>query len=162
MVRLVPMTQDDFDLFLEHDIREYALERAQAGFWTEGEALEQSRKAHHGLLPQGLETPHHCLYTIQESEHGKAVGVIWMQVTLDAPRPSGFILDIEIDEPFRRKGYARQAMLELEAIARVMGIRQLGLNVFAQNTGARTLYGSLGYTVVSLNMLKPLAMGNTS
>jgi len=159
MVRLMPMTHEEFELFLEHDIREYAVERKQAGYWTEAEALEQSRKAHHTLLPDGLETKDHCLYTIQESERGEAVGVIWMQATLDSARPSGFILDLEIHEPFRRKGYARQAMLQLEAVAREMGLQQLGLHVFAHNQGARVLYESLGYAVASLNMLKPLDAG---
>ena len=161
MVRLVPMTNDEFDIFLEHEIREYAVERTEAGYWTEAEALEESRKTHHTLLPDGLKTKDHCLYTIQEPERAETVGVIWMQVTLDSPRPSGFILDLEIVEPFRRKGYARQAMLQLEAVARGMGLQQLGLHVFAHNQGARALYESLGYTVASLNMLKPLDGSST-
>ena len=156
MVRLVPMTAAEYEVFLEHEIREYARERTEAGYWTEAEALEQSRKSHLALLPDGLETRNQCIYTVQETEGGEFVGVIWMQATLDSPRPSGFILDLEIDERFRRKGYARQAMLQLEEIARGMGLQQLGLHVFAHNPGARTLYESLGYTVASLNMLKPL------
>ena len=104
MVRLVPMIQEECDLFLEHEIRQYAQERTRASYWTEAETLEESRKAHHTLLPDGLKTRDHCLYTIQESERGEAVGVIGMQANLDSPPPSGFILDLEIDEPFRRKG----------------------------------------------------------
>ena len=156
MVRLVPMTNEEFQRFLEHDIREYALERTQAGYWTEQEATEESRKAHLELLPEGLQTADHYLYTIREATSGEAVGVIWMSATMNSPRPSGFILDLEIDEPFRRKGYAKEAMLELEEIARRMGIQQLGLHVFAHNDGARRLYESLGYRVASLNMVKPL------
>lgn len=156
MVQLVPMTAAEYDVFLDHETQEYARERTEAGYWTEAEAMEESRKAHHALLPDGLETRNQCIYTVQETEHGESVGVIWMQATLDSPRPSGFILDLEIDEPFRRKGYARQAMLQLEAVALGMGLQQLGLHVFAHNQSARTLYESLGYTVASLNMLKPL------
>jgi ribosomal protein S18 acetylase RimI-like enzyme len=84
------------------------------------------------------------------------VGVLWFRANLDSATPSGFIFDIEIDESHRRKGYARQAMQQLEEIARKMGLRQLELHVFAFNEGARSLYESLGYTVTSLNMAKRL------
>jgi GNAT superfamily N-acetyltransferase len=61
------------------------------------------------------------------------VGVLWFKANLDSSRASGFIFDLEIHEPYRRKGYARQAMLELEKVARGMGLRQLALHVFAYN-----------------------------
>lgn len=162
MVRLIPMTPQEFDAFLENDIREYAKEQVRAGYWSEAEALPRSRKEHKALLPDGLKSKFHHLYTIQETEHGEAVGVLWLRANLDSSRASGFIFDIEIGEPFRRKGYARQAMLELEKVARAMGLQQLALHVFAHNEGARALYENLGYTVASLNMIKPLDSTGTS
>ena len=75
---------------------------------------------------------------------------------LNSSRGSGHIFDLEIYEPFRRKGFARQAMQELEGVARGMGLRQLGLHVFAHNRAAESLYEQLGYRVASLNMLKDL------
>jgi len=156
MVKLVPMTPQEFDGFLERDIREYAQERVRAGFWTEAESLARSRKEHRLLLPDGLKSRYHHLHTIRDSESGEEVGVIWFMSDLDSSRGSGFIYDIEIHEPFRRRGYARQAMLELENVARGMGLRQLGLHVFANNEAARALYEALGYGVASLNMLKDL------
>ena len=156
MIRLVPMTQAEFQSFEEHDIREYAAEEVRAGFWSEAESLEKARRAHALLLPDGLATKDHFLYTIRESEHDAAVGVLWLMVSRESAKPSGFIYDIEIDEPYRRQGYARAAVLELERLARQMDLRQLGLHVFAHNTGARALYESLGYEVASLNLLKDL------
>ena len=156
MIRLDPMTHADLGPFEEHDILEYAAEQTRGGFWSEAEAIERSRQEHKKLLPDGLATKNHFLYTIQDADQGRAVGALWLMVNLDSPRPSGFILDLEIDEPYRRKGYGRAAMLELERLARGMGLRQLGLNVFAHNAGARALYESLGYGLGSLNMLKDL------
>ncbi len=156
MVRLVPMTEADFAAFEEQDIRGYAAEQVSAGFWSASEAMERSRQVHEKLLPDGVATKDHYLYTIWEGEPGAAVGVLWMMAAPAGPRPSGFIYDIEVYEQYRGKGYARAAMLELEAIARRMGLRQLGLHVFAHNSRARALYEGLGYTVASLNMLKDL------
>jgi ribosomal protein S18 acetylase RimI-like enzyme len=159
MIQLVPMTQKDFEAFLERDIRAYAEENVKGGYWSEAEALEKSRKEHEGLLPEGLKTKNHYLYTIQDADHGNKVGIIWMRINADSPKPSGFIFDLEIDEPFRRKGYATQAMLRLEEVARRFGLQQLGLHVFAHNQTARALYDKLGYRVASLNMMKPLSSG---
>jgi ribosomal protein S18 acetylase RimI-like enzyme len=156
MIKLVPMTQNEFDDFLEHDIRVYAEERMQAGFWSEAEALTRSRKEHKALLPDGLRSRYHHLYTIRESEQGPVLGVLWLKTDFDTSRATGFIFDLEIHEPHRRRGFARQAMQELENVARGMGLRQLGLHVFAHNRAARALYEQLGYQIASLNMIKDL------
>jgi ribosomal protein S18 acetylase RimI-like enzyme len=156
MVKLTPMTPTEFDGFLEHSIIEYAAERTRAGYWSQAEALTRSRKEHRALLPDGLRSRYHHLYTIRNSETDEAVGVLWLKTDLDTSRASGFIFDIEIHEPHRRKGHARQAMLAVEDLARGMGLRQLGLHVFAHNPAARALYEELGYQVAGLNMLKDL------
>ena len=156
MVRLIPMTDEEFRRFLEHDIREYAQSQVRSGNWSEAESLPRSRREHNALLKDGLKSKFHHLYTIRESEGDEAVGVLWFKANLDSSKASGFIFDLEIDEPYRRKGYARQAMLELEKVARDMGLRQLALHVFAYNEQARALYESLGYTVASLNLLKEI------
>jgi len=156
MINLVPMTAQEFDEFLERDIREYAQECVQAGFWTEVEALQRSRKEHRALLPDGLKTRYHHLYMIREPDRGETVGVLWLKTDLDSSKGSGFIYDLEIFEQCRRKGYARESMLELEKLARGMGVKQLGLNVFSHNEGARALYEGLSYKVASYIMLKDL------
>lgn len=43
MVRLVPMNESEFEIYLEKAIPEYAADKARAGDWSEEEALERSR-----------------------------------------------------------------------------------------------------------------------
>ncbi len=54
MSKLIPMTQAEFEAFLERTIPEYAADHVRAGNWTEEESLERSRKEFEDLLPQGL------------------------------------------------------------------------------------------------------------
>jgi RimJ/RimL family protein N-acetyltransferase len=70
--------------------------------------------------------------------------------------PCAFIYDIEIYEPFRRRGYASQALLAAEDKARELGLKAIALHVFGYNTGARALYDKLGYRVTDLTMAKDL------
>ena len=154
MSKLVPMTQPEFDAFLERLIPDYASDNVRAGYWSEEEALEKSRKQTTSLLSDGLQTKDHYLYTLYDND--EAVGVIWLRAELDRPIKSGRIFDVEIKEEVRGKGYGKQAMLLIEEKARELGIKRMGLHVFTYNIVAKNLYERMGYKVSSMNMLKDL------
>jgi len=154
MVRLVPMTEIEFEAYLEETVPEYAADKARAGDWPEKEALELSRKSYQRLLPQGIKTEHNYLFRIQVGETEDKIGILWMKH--EAPRPHGFIFDIVVDEAKRGKGFGKQAMLALEVFAKELGLETIGLHVFAHNPAAMQLYKNLGYEVTSQNMVKRL------
>ena len=56
MSKLIPMTQTEYEVFLERTIPEYAADKVRAGQWAESEALERSRKEFLSDLPQGVQT----------------------------------------------------------------------------------------------------------
>ncbi len=148
------MTPSEYEAFLKRLIPEYAEDNVRAGYWAESEALEKSRQETEKLLPQGLQTENHYLYTLYDGD--QAVGMIWLRVDLDRPIKSGFIFDLYVEEGFRGHGYGKQAMLLIEQKARALGLTSLGLHVFASNPVARKLYENVGYEVSSLNMIKTL------
>ncbi len=156
MIRLDPMTEDEFRVFQDRDITSYASENVKAGYWTEQEALEKARQQYAKLLPNGVQTEGHHLFTIVETAAETKIGVLWLQVRKEGARSSGFIYSIELDENQRGKGYGRQAMLALEQKARDLGLKAIGLHVFAHNTTAHHLYEKMGYQTKSMNMIKEL------
>jgi ribosomal protein S18 acetylase RimI-like enzyme len=148
------MTQPEYDAFLARTIPEYAADNVRAGYWAEAEALERSRNEFARLLPQGLQTPEHYLYTVHADE--VPVGMVWLKANLDRPTKSGFIFELYINESQRGQGFGKQAMLLIEEQARELGLQSLGLHVFAVNAVARKLYETVGYETSSLNMTKKL------
>jgi ribosomal protein S18 acetylase RimI-like enzyme len=150
MPTLIPMSQPEFDAFLERSIPEYAADKVRAGNWTEAESLERSRKEFEELLPLGLKSEENFLYTLYDDQ--QAVGMIWMKTA----STSGFIYEVYIEEKFRGRGYGRSIMLLLEEKAREMGLKSLGLHVFGSNQVARRLYEAVGYEVTNVNMKKTL------
>jgi ribosomal protein S18 acetylase RimI-like enzyme len=64
------------------------------------------------------------------------------------------VYSIEIYEPFRGRGYGRQAMLLAEDEVREKGLSHIALNVFGGNEVARSLYLSLGYVETAVFMRK--------
>lgn len=153
MSKLIPMTQPEYETFLERTIPEYAAEHVRAGNWTESESLEKSRKEFEDLLPQGLKTEDNYLYTLVDGE--EPVGMIWVKVKRQ-PSISGFIYDVYVNEGYRGKGYGKSLMLLLEEKAREMGLRSLELHVFGSNHVARKLYETIGYETTNVSMSKKL------
>ncbi len=155
MISLRAMTEGEFQAFLTQSVPEYASEKVKAGNWTPEEALERSQKAHAKLLPAGLATPSQHLYTIELG--GRAVGRLWLSVDPQTAGGAGFIYDLFVAEPFRRRGIAAEAMRLLEHEALSLGVSSLALHVFGYNLAARALYQKLGYETTNINMSKILS-----
>jgi len=154
MITLRKMNEEEFMAFLARSIPEYASEKVKAGNWNAQEAEERSRQEHAGLLPQGLATPNHHLYTIEMD--GVPTGDMWLAVDERGNQRRGFIYDVYVVEAYRRRGVALAAMLLLEEEAAKLSLHSLGLHVFGYNTAARALYEKQGYEVTNINMSKVL------
>ncbi|HVU10829.1 MAG TPA: GNAT family N-acetyltransferase [Phototrophicaceae bacterium] len=154
MVQLVPMTEADFVWYREHLAVAYAQNQVDAGEWEPASALQQSKDVLDRLLPDGLATKDHLLFLVM-ADTPDPVGQLWVSLKrgFDA---SAFILDIEIDAPYQRRGYGEQTLQALEALLKPQGIFKIGLHVHAHNAGARHLYEKMGYGVIGLDMLKRL------
>ena len=156
MVRLIPMTATDFQAYLEEDTERYAQERVRAGDWHPSEALQKSREEHQQLLPDGLATRNHYLFSIEDEALGSNVGVIWFAIFDRQLQPVAFVYDFSIDEEFRRRGYGKQALLTLEAKVKELGIDRIALHVFAHNHVARVLYENAGFEITGIYLAKKL------
>jgi ribosomal protein S18 acetylase RimI-like enzyme len=152
MTRLVPMEPADFDSYLNLTIREYAEDNVRIGRWSAQEAIDESRKQIQDLLPSGLATPNHFVFSIVSEATDEKIGAIWLAIE---PR-GGFVYDLKVLEPFRRQGHAERAMRLVEQVARGRGVQKLSLQVFGDNRGARDLYAKLGYSEMAVMMSKPL------
>jgi ribosomal protein S18 acetylase RimI-like enzyme len=153
VIQLEPMDTATYEAWRAESIREYAQEKIEAGTWPEAEALERSAKSYVELLPGVLATPGHELRSMVNDE-GERVGYAWF-----APedRPSGrvvFTYDIAVYPAHRRKGYAQQALSEIERYARDNGCYGVQLHVHGANTGARELYRNAGFVETDVTMLK--------
>ena len=155
MVRLTPMTQADYALWLKNIVREYAEEHITGGRWTREEALQESAKEIGSLLPDGPNTKDNYLFSVI-NEHGEKVGHLWFAVRGSETNRHAFVFDFAVHEPYRRRGYGREAFLALENEVRALGLDNIRLHVFGHNTPARELYKQLGYVETNVNMRKDL------
>lgn len=154
MIKFEKMSEAAYDAYLPEAIDEYAAEKVKAGTWAEVEAVERSTADYAELLPDGIQTKQHYLFSIIEETEQAPVGMIWFQVSEEIQGRTAFIFDFKIEDAHQGKGYGRQAIEMLEQVARRMNIKKIKLHVFAHNTRAIHLYERTGFVTTDLHMEK--------
>jgi GNAT superfamily N-acetyltransferase len=139
-LELRPMTQEEFDVYVDGSTEQYIGELAAAGMSPEA-ARKQGEEQMAELVPHGLESPGQTFFTAWVGD--TPVGTLW----LSTERPMAFVYDVEVREDQRRQGYGEAMMNAGARWCRDRGHPALGLNVFGHNPNARSLYDKLGYHV---------------
>jgi ribosomal protein S18 acetylase RimI-like enzyme len=152
---LRPMTRAEWDEWMPRQMAGYAQHIAASGAMSAADAWEKARSDTARAFHAGFETPGQLLYRLLAED--EVVGWLWLAAPgPDPDKTMAWVYNIEVDPDYRGRGYGRGAMLLAEDEARARGMTSLGLNVHGQNTVARSLYDSLGYTVMSQQMKKPV------
>ena len=156
MIELVEMPGERFPWYRENLVREYVKDKVRAGVWSPEEAERRAEADTNGLLAQGTDTEGHYLYLLREPSAGEEVGVVWLAVQDMGVGRSVWIYDIQIHEPFRRRGHGTEALRAVEKRAVELGAEKVELHVFGHNPGARALYERSGFVTTSVVMSKRL------
>lgn len=157
MITLKPMTQSEFDEYLDRAVPEYAQAHIDAGDVDPSQALERARDDYVVLLPAGLRTEGQHLFSVCVAGNPRPIGMVWFELREHDGRKSAFIYDFRIDESQRGKGYGKETLARVDERLKSMGARYVSLNVFGHNHRARALYEKHGFKVTSLGMRKVFA-----
>lgn len=155
---LRPMPDDALGEWRANAEAHYLAERIAAGDTPEYAAKRVAQSQEY--FPDGRPAEGQLVFQVVERDEiggETVVGALWIGL-LEPEQPAAWwVLDVEIDEEHRGRGYGRAAMRLAEEEARARGGERIGLNVFGPNVVARSLYDSLGYRVTATNMTKELA-----
>ena len=152
MVILKSMNQQEFQQYISSAIDDYAKDKVASGNWKEDEAIDLSKQSFDDLLPKDEKSEFNYLFSIFNAE--QIVGMIWIAQKSPTNKDEGFIYDFNIFEQYQGLGYGKEAMRELECIAKDLGMKKIGLHVFGHNKTARGLYEKLGYKITNITMEK--------
>jgi len=132
---------------------QYADEIVGAGFTPE-EAKQNIERNKKSLFENDIPNDGQRIFDVLDDD--VAIGSLWLAKREDGNSGEWFIYDIVIDPEHRGKGLGRSTMQAAEEYVRSEGGTRLALNVFGPNTVARTLYESMGYSVLAIGMKKEL------
>jgi RimJ/RimL family protein N-acetyltransferase len=153
MITLRPMTDSEFAAFKDFMYQDYAEAQARGA----GVPVDQVRELAHAqidhLMQDGLRSPAHRYWKVVTPE-GTVVGDLSLQVETD--KRQAFIYFIGIDQAYRSRGYAQQALAALEDLLRTHGVTHISLSVFGDNVVARHVYERMGYQPSAILMRKDL------
>lgn len=153
MIRLVQMTQDDYDAYYPAALQDLANELARARDLMPLEGVEAAKKSFDELFPGG-KVGGKDQFIFKIANESGPVGVLHFGVRRDRIKPDVYVWSIEIEPEHRGRGYGRAAMTAVEQKARELGVSNVSLNVFGHNDPAISLYKGLGYRPVAMTMRK--------
>ena len=154
MININQMTQSEFEIFIDISMKDHMKSQILEGNWTQENAPDKMERMRKQILPDYLDTKGHYFYSIKDEDF--IVGGLWFAVQNNIVKKSIFVIDIQILEVFRRRGYGSQTFSFMEEKAKEMGIKKIRLNVFDHNKPARAMYEKLGYAGSGENMSKKL------
>ncbi|MEV4147104.1 GNAT family N-acetyltransferase [Amycolatopsis sp. NPDC049691] len=153
-VRLDPMTSEEYAVYHRVAVLAYAEAHVSAKSWPAEGARQRAVDEYAELLPEGVATPGHHLYTARNGD--REIGMIWF-----AERPHGadrvaYLYDIKVEADLRSQGLGEALMRAMEHEVRSAGLKTVRLQVFGNNSVARSLYRKLGYIETNVVMAKLL------
>ena len=96
------------------------------------------------------------VFDILADDLPEPVGATWCGGADLGFGPVFYVHDLRIFAPYRRKGYAKEALATIHELSQARGdLRGVGLSVLVQNTIARQLYLDDGFVPVSQVLVKP-------
>ena len=149
-VTLQQMSQTEYDAWYRDAVGTYAQEFVDSRILDAAAARERAETDFEQLLPQGLDTENHLLWTARDDT--TVVGTIWIALMPDRTPPHSFVYALDVDPGQRRRGYGQAIMEAAMQECRDRGVATMGLNVFGHNDTARRLYDRLGFAVTSTSM----------
>jgi ribosomal protein S18 acetylase RimI-like enzyme len=160
MLKLIPLTENEYDAFYDYNIQDYTQAVIRAGNAHPDLAEQMAHQQTRLVLTDRLASPDQFFFSIFDDALNAPVGYLWWGIReLTGIRVANLYF-IAIFEPYRRRGYATQALRLFEEHVRAAGLTEMRLYVFGHNTRAWNLYEKMGYSVVSATMAKRLDDGS--
>lgn len=132
----------------------YAKDRMQSNLLSEQKAKEFTQDQWATFLPEGQTTEGHFFFKLITASDNMQIGESWLFINYS--NQSAYIFELFLEANLRGKGLGKSSLYALEQFAKSEGANTLGLNVFATNDIAKSLYTSFGFRDVSTDMIKAI------
>lgn len=151
-MRLVRMTQEEFDVIKGRMIRDYAQDKIRVGHWQEEDAIDLAKETLDNILRDGVETKHH--YLLDLCKDIDKVGFVWFNVFQNTIYVNNYL----IYDEYRGKDYELKMVELLEDMAGDLDVGKINLHSFGYNENAIAMYQKMGYDITDVYMSKKVGI----
>src|SRR5258708_17310918 len=130
-IRLETMTQAQFSDYMEAIVPPYVAERVAADHVSAEVAKRYARHQHARLLPEGHRTTGHRFLRMVSTDGDESVGGVWFWI--DVENKQGFLYNITVFPRHRRRGFASDALVQVQEMAPSPACPTLALNSSSSN-----------------------------
>ena len=145
MITIRKMTVSEYEEFYRRSFAHHVLELMEQLDMSKEDAEKETAEELASMLPDGMDTTDNHLMSIVD-DNGVQAGFIWTLHEYNGDVKQSFLCDIEVYEPYRRRGCAAAAVGLMEEFARNEGCSESVLFVADDNTAANALYERCGYS----------------
>lgn len=156
MIELRDMSQQEFERYRAHGIKEYARDLERTLQLSQELARVEAAATYNDSLPQGLATPNHRLVCARLAGSEENIGIVWFSFKQRTYGKQLFIYDFEVDTAWRGKGYGEKMLSAVLEVGRIAGAEYAELAVFNDNPTAARLYTRIGFKAVNTRMHRKL------
>lgn len=150
-VKVVKMTQEDFELVKGKMIADYTKEKIKYGIWAEEEALELSKETFNTLLAKGINTENNYLYNVIDEE-GNKVAYVWF-----ARRGTeAYLYNIDIFEAYKDKVDYKDLYTLIEDVIFSTDATKISIHIFGYNSELIEKYKEYGFDILDVTLGKKL------
>ncbi len=150
MIKLEKMTKDQFEIFQEISVNNYANALSKSKIISLEEALIISKNEFDSLFKKGLYSNKFIIKNLVLG--AEVIGFIWYEVN----DIIAYIYDFFIYKNYRNKGYGEETLLKLQSEFKKRHIKYIELNVFSHNQRAVGFYQKLNFTTEYHTMIKKI------
>lgn len=150
-MKLVKMTQEEFELIKGKMIADYTKEKVKFGIWGEEEALELSKETFDTLLKDGVETKNHFFYNII-NENVDRIAYVWFA----KPENEAFIYNIDIFDSYKENIDLKEIYTLIEDIIFSLRANKISIHSFGYNEDLIERYKDYGFDIIDVTLSKKL------
>lgn len=150
-MKLVKMTQEEFELIKGKMIADYTKEKVKFGIWGEEEALELSKETFDTLLKDGVETKNHFFYNII-NENVDRIAYVWFA----KPENEAFIYNIDIFDSYKENIDLKEIYTLIEDVIFSLRANKISIHSFGYNEDLIERYKDYGFDIIDVTLSKKL------
>ncbi len=151
-MKLIKMTQAEFDIIKGRMIKDYAEDKIRVGHWQEEDAIELAKETLDNILRDGVDTKDHYLLVVCEGTD--KIGFVWF----NSFKNTIYVNNYLIYDEHKGRDYELRMVELLDEKAKEIGSTQINLHSFGYHEEAIAMYRKMGYEITDVYMSKKVGM----